>query len=271
MDLISSIARELPTTAWCLFEVSEEVMFQQTFIDGSRRDAKPFTLALSFVLEALLLALLMLVPLIYTAGLPAAQLRKLLIAPLPPRARVLKPTDAPRVPVKAQARLFNTSTLIAPRVIPRQVTSIDASSVAPGIEIAGMETGSSNSAAGRLPGIDNSLPGAAAPPAIAKPKTTESPTLHRIGGVVAEANLIRRVQPAYPALAKSARVQGEVEFSAIISKEGLIEHLQLVHGHPLLVNPAREAVLQWKYRPTLLNGQPVEVVTDIIVRFSLSQ
>jgi protein TonB len=93
----------------------------------------------------------------------------------------------------------------------------------------------------------------------------------RVGGQVAEANLIRRVQPVYPPLAKSARVSGTVEFTAVISKEGNIENLQLVRGHPLLVNAAREAVLQWNYKPTLLNGQPVEVVTSIIVNFTLSQ
>ncbi len=87
---------------------------------------------------------------------------------------------------------------------------------------------------------------------------------------MSEANLIRKVQPVYPPLARSARVQGTVEFRAIIDKEGNIENLQLVRGHPLLVNAAKQAVLQWKYRPTLLNGQPVEVITDITVHFTLS-
>jgi protein TonB len=77
--------------------------------------------------------------------------------------------------------------------------------------------------------------------------------------------------PVYPPLAKATRVQGMVEFTALISKDGRIENLQLVHGHPLLVNAARAAVEQWRYRPTLLNGQPVEVVTDIIVNFTLTQ
>jgi protein TonB len=92
-----------------------------------------------------------------------------------------------------------------------------------------------------------------------------------LGGRVAEANLIRRVMHVYPALARSARVQGTVEFTALISKEGNIENLQLVHGHPLLVNAAKEAVLQWKYRPTTLNGEAVEVITDIVVNFTLAQ
>jgi len=100
------------------------------------------------------------------------------------------------------------------------------------------------------------------------PKAQTGPV--RIGGRVAEANLMRQVQPTYPPLAKSARVQGAVEFTATISKDGRIENLQLIRGHPLLVNAAKDAVLQWRYRPTLLNGRPVEVVTDIVVNFTLS-
>jgi len=110
-----------------------------------------------------------------------------------------------------------------------------------------------------------------APPPPPPPKKAAPTGPVPIGGRVAEANLIRKVQPVYPPLAKSARVQGTVEFTATISKDGNIENLTLVRGHPLLVNAAREAVLQWKYRPTLLNGQPVEVITDIIVNFTLSQ
>jgi protein TonB len=62
-----------------------------------------------------------------------------------------------------------------------------------------------------------------------------------------------------------------VEFTAVISKQGAIENLQLVRGHPLLVTAAREAILQWRYRPTTLNGEPVEVITNILVNFTLSQ
>src|SRR5207237_8711763 len=117
-------------------------------------------------------------------------------------------------------------------------------------------------------GVTGGGPGPPPPP----PPPNKAPAgPQRIGGNVAKANLIRKVQPVYPPLAKSARVQGTVEFTATISKDGNIENLVLVRGHPLLVNAAKEAVLQWKYRPTLLNGQPVEVITDIIVNFKLSQ
>ncbi len=92
----------------------------------------------------------------------------------------------------------------------------------------------------------------------------------RIGAAVAEANLVTYVEPEYPALAKSARVQGTVEFNAIIGSDGVIKNLELVRGHPLLVNAAKDAVLQWKYRPTLLNGNAVAVLAPIQVKFTLS-
>ncbi len=92
----------------------------------------------------------------------------------------------------------------------------------------------------------------------------------RVSQGVTTGLLIHKVQPVYPPIAKAARVQGEVQLKAIISKEGTIEDLQLVSGHPMLVPPAIEAVKQWRYRPYLLNGQPVEVETTITVIFTLN-
>jgi len=88
---------------------------------------------------------------------------------------------------------------------------------------------------------------------------------------VAEANLIGRVEPVYPQQAKAARLQGVVEFTIIIDEQGHVTEVKLVGGHPLLVNAAREAVTQWVYRPTLLNGQPVKVMTTVEVPFRLAE
>ena len=92
----------------------------------------------------------------------------------------------------------------------------------------------------------------------------------RISQGVTKGLLIRRVEPSYPPLARSARVQGEVVLSAVISVNGDIENLQLVSGHPMLVPAAITAVKQWKYKPYLLNGQPTEVETTVTVIFTLS-
>jgi protein TonB len=78
------------------------------------------------------------------------------------------------------------------------------------------------------------------------------------------------VQPVYPPLARQARIQGKVLLQAVISKDGSIENLRLINGHPMLTQAAMDAVKQWKYKPYLLNGEPVEVETQVEVNFTLS-
>jgi len=87
---------------------------------------------------------------------------------------------------------------------------------------------------------------------------------------ILEGMLIHRVQPSYPPLARGAHIQGPVELAAIISREGKIDHLQLISGHPMLVPAAIDAVSQWRYRPYVLNGEAIEVETRITVNFILA-
>jgi protein TonB len=91
----------------------------------------------------------------------------------------------------------------------------------------------------------------------------------RVGGNVQEARLQEKVVPTYPALARSARISGVVRFEVVIGTDGHVNNMQLVSGHPLLVTASQEAVSQWVYQPTLLNGQPVEVQTQVDVNFTL--
>lgn len=116
------------------------------------------------------------------------------------------------------------------------------------------------------PGLPIAIPGTRPvmpiPPAPSKPMFRPSNLLQGM--------LIRRVQPAYPIPAKIAHVQGPVELAAIISKEGRIEHLQLISGHPMLVPAAIDAVSQWRYRPYVLNSEAIEVETRITVNFILA-
>jgi TonB family protein len=95
------------------------------------------------------------------------------------------------------------------------------------------------------------------------------PTRVRVSQGVMAGLLIKKVDPIYPEDAKNARIQGEVILTAIISKEGEVENLQLLSGHPKLAPAAIEAVKQWKYRSYRLNGEPVEVETKIQVKFAL--
>ena len=93
----------------------------------------------------------------------------------------------------------------------------------------------------------------------------------KIGGNVQQTKLISQTRPLYPPDAKAARIQGKVELQAVIAKDGTVKSLEVISGHPLLVPSAMEAVKQWVYQTTLLNGNPVEVVTQIDVNYTLSQ
>lgn len=88
---------------------------------------------------------------------------------------------------------------------------------------------------------------------------------------MSEGDLVHKVLPTYPALARAARIQGQVLLQAVISKQGTIENLRVLAGHPMLVPAAIEAVRQWRYRPYILNNEPVEVETQITVNFGLGE
>jgi periplasmic protein TonB len=93
----------------------------------------------------------------------------------------------------------------------------------------------------------------------------------RVGGNVQQANIVSRVTPVYPADAKRDRVQGTVKLEVTINKEGHVASASVLEGPPVLVQSAVDAVLQWVYRPTLLNGQPVDVITTVDVNYTLAQ
>lgn len=113
----------------------------------------------------------------------------------------------------------------------------------------------------------------AGPPGLrsSPPQAAGQGTRVRIGGTVAAGNIINKVNPAYPPLARQTRISGTVRLHAIIGKEGSVLQLEVMSGHPLLVQSALDAVRQWKYKPTLLNGEAVEVDTTIDVIFAFNE
>ena len=247
-------------------------MFDQTFVDGVGKTHKSWTVTLSFGMQFVAVGILILIPLIWTDVLPKAQLATLLTAPAPPPPPPPPPPPAPVVKIKVAPRQFDAGRLMAPKEIPKTVAIIQEDALPPSSNI-GAVGGVPGGVPGGIPGGVIGGLGVAPPPPppppkveVVKPKD-EGP--RRIGGQVAAANLIKKIQPAYPTLAKSARIQGAVKFTAIIGKDGTIQNLQLVSGHPMLVQSAKDAVLQWVYRPTLLNGEPVDVITEITVNFTL--
>jgi protein TonB len=153
-------------------------------------------------------------------------------------------------------------------MIPKKVEMLKENAVPPTLAAAGVVGGvpggvPGGQLGGVIGGILNSVPKAIYVPRISVPKIV------RVSQGVTTGLLVRRVQPTYPPLAREARIQGTVLLQAVIGKNGKIDDLQVVKGHPMLVAAALAAVKQWRYKPYLLNGAPVEVETQITVNFNL--
>src|SRR5882672_7334146 len=239
-------------------------MFEEMVVSSPnpKKTNKPWTVFLSMLFQLAFLGILILIPLIYTEALPKTMMATMLTAPPPPPAAVQV------VHVRPQAHLMDAGKLMAPKVIPKDVKIIKEDAepdMATGMT-GGVPGGvAGGSMGGVLGGVIGGMGGAPPPP---KPKQT-GPL--RVGGNVQAARIINRVQPVYPPLARQTRISGTVRLHAIIGKDGMIQQLEVMNGHPLLQQAALDAVRQWRYQPTLLNGDPVEVDTTIDVIFSLNQ
>ena len=223
---------------------------------------KRWAVVLSAMGQVILLSLLILIPLIHTQALPKALSGTYLLAPQPP---ALQPQFPKPARTKRAPRLFNGIRLIAPTSIPLNVEVPREPELLPDAESAPQMISVFNG----IPGLDksNEISGSSRknPP----PPDKAPPVRIKQGGDVEQALLLSQTKPAYPLLAIQTHTQGDVVLRAIISKDGSVAELQVVSGHPLLVRAAMDAVRQWRYRPTFLDGEPVEVDTTITVIFRL--
>jgi len=234
---------------------------------------KRATLPIAYICEGILVGLFVLVPLIYTEALPSAQLMTFLAAPPPPPPPPPPPAAAPAPRIIHKATMADI--MKAPTVIPKTIARPDeAPEPAAAVGVVGGIPGGvpggtfGGVLGGVIGGVMSSVTAAPPPP---PPPKAATPKRIRVGGQVESARLIFQPKPEYPPLAKMARIQGTVRLEAIISKDGTIQDLRVVSGHPLLVKSALEAVQRWRYQPTLLNGEPVEVVTEVDVNFTLAE
>jgi protein TonB len=169
-----------------------------------------------------------------------------------PRPAAVKPAPAMLQPVAAPAPVEAPSGVAAE-------TGLEGGRSPVGIE-PGFERGA-EVAGGIVGGFETSLP--APPPAPAAPI--------RIGGAVAAPALIHRVEPEYPVMAQTAQIEGVVILEATVNRDGRVEDLRVLRSHNLLEGAAREAVMQWRYEPLLLNGNPTPFVLTVTVSFGLAR
>lgn len=239
-------------------------MFDELVESTSKKKTnKVWSVWLSAGVQALILIVLILIPLIYTRALPPLLSTSFLAAPPPPPP---PPPPAQVVHVKPQPK-FVEQKMVAPTVIPKQIKIIKEEAPPPDVGVTGGVPGGvpGGSSSGVLGGIIGGAPGGLpAPP----PKPT-API--RIGGNVMAGRLIRQVTPTYPQIAKIAHVSGTVILHAIIDENGDITSLTYISGPALLKDSALQAVRQWKYAPYKLNDQPVKVDTTITVIFNLGE
>lgn len=243
-------------------------MFEDLVVSSPnpKKTNKPWTVVVSMLLQVLFVLVLILIPLLFTEALPKTLMATMLMAPPPPPPPPPPPAVVQVVKVKPTAHLLDAGKLTAPKVIPKDIKIIKEEDTP---DMGGMSGGVPGGVAGGSMGgvMGGVLGGVGAAPPPPKPVGGRI----RQGGNVQAAKLVNKVQPQYPPLARQTRVSGHVILHAIIGKDGSVQSLTLVSGHPLLVQNALDAVRQWRYQPTLLNGEAVEVDTTIDVVFTLNQ
>jgi protein TonB len=239
-------------------------MFEDSLIESGNKlkTKRGLTTSFTFIMEIILVGVMVLIPLLFTEALPKAQLLTGLVAPPPPPPPPPPPAAVVKV-VKIQTNMINDQ-LRTPTKIPKKIEIIKEEEAPP--QMAGVVGGVTGGVpGGTMNGVIGGIVNSAAPvPRVA------TPTRVRVSQGVTQGLLVRRIQPTYPPLAKQARIAGAVVLQAEISKDGSIQNLHVISGHPMLVPSAIEAVKQWKYRPYILNGEPVEVETTITVNFTLA-
>jgi periplasmic protein TonB len=238
-------------------------MFEDSLMEsgGKIRTNQKTTTTISFIVELIIIGFMILLPLLITEALPLHQLNSFLVAPPPPPP----PPPPPAAVVKQVPRTTEVvnNELRTPSKIPKIIKMIkEEDQPAPSAGVVGGVAG--GVPGGQLGGVIGSIVGSSAPP----PKVA-TPQKLRVSMGVADGLKIHDVQPQYPQMAKVAHIQGDVILAATISKTGVIENLHTISGHPILAQAATEAVKQWKYKPYLLNGEPVEVETTVKVTFHM--
>jgi len=238
-------------------------MFEDSLMESAHkiRTQARLTTSISFVVQACLVGFLILLPLIYTEALPSRLLNTMVVAPPPPPPP--PPPAQPQIQHVQHVSEIVNGELRTPSKIPKKIEMIKEEEAPP------PSTGVMGGVVGGVPGgqaggvLGGLIQSTAPPPKVAAPQKV------RISQGVLEGNKLRDVQPQYPQMAKVAHIQGDVVLRAVISKQGSIENLTAVSGPPLLIPSAMDAVKQWRYKPWVLNGEPVEVDTIITVKFHM--
>lgn len=255
-------------------------MFEQAVLSNGPASKRAWSTFVAVTGQALLVTFAVMIPMIWPEAMPGHQtLLRIFIPSSPPEPGPKNVPSNARV-TRAMPKPFSPTGLVIPLSAPDQPRMIVDPLPAPGEVYPGNEVGVVGGTRTGVPGavadLFRSLTAATAPPkpvapVSAAPAVTPAPPVRiRAGGLVVLGEPIRRVEPHYPRIAIAARIAGTVELEGVVAVDGRIRELTVKKGHPLLAPAAVEAVRQWIYRPTTLNGEPVEVIAPISVTFRLN-
>lgn len=252
-------------------------MFETAVLSSGPQTKRVWTTLMGFSGQALLVSSLVLAPMIWPSTLPKVVWTSITLAPPAPPP----PPPGPMPQIVPKVRMVRaTGVFVAPATIPSRVIKIDdLDDALPNVAyvpggVPGTSTGG-GVPGGILTDIVN-LAGATVPtyhppaPVVNVAPTPPTPAKPPRITVLQMAEPIQRVQPVYPPIARAGRISGTVELMGVLGTDGRIHEIKVISGHPFLSKAAVDAVMQWVYRPTILNGQPVEVQAPISVRFILS-
>ena len=220
--------------------------------------ARRWTAVASFSLQAMLIGAMLIVPLFRPATLPDAFRLRQIFLPEPQGVQQAEVNPHMNNAVSSSAPVFPIVVRTGPAV--QVADRSQAASDNPQAPVIGFPLGGHD--------ISNIIPDSHSQPMPTPPLVVHHtpPT-----SVMMEGNLLHRVEPRYPAIAVQVGIQGTVIIKALISREGTVEHPQVISGQPFLAAAAMDAVREWRYRPYYLNGQAVEVETQITVNFVLNR
>ena len=242
----------------------EDSLFASNSVSSLRRG---WTALVSFFVQTFFIGILVALPLLFTEALPLTHWTNIL--EVPPASAPPAPEEAIRHTSRLPDSNMNGNVVLQPNKIPDHIQQVVDEGPPPQIGSPdGFVPGSTNtdgSGSRFMSSLFNTVHPSAVHPSLARPTKPIS-----LSTGVSEGLLIHQVKPAYPPIAIAAHVQGEVILQAVIGKDGRIQNSHVISGHPMLINAAVSAVQQWRYRPYLLNGEPVEVETQIRVNFTIS-
>jgi periplasmic protein TonB len=250
------------------FKFSEAVLLEENHFKTGSRTLKAL---ISVATHVAVISIPIVLGLLFTDTINIKQFAQTFLVAPPPPPPPPPPATAPLVKTLAKPRFLSAGKLFAPTVIPKEIAEI---------KEAPLEEDSLGGVAGGVPGgvpggqmggviggVLGGIPSAAARPVA--PPTKSAPI--RVGGRVRPPKPIVQVKPEYPALARQARIQGQVQIDAVLDEQGNVVEMRIVSGPPLLYQAALDALKKWKYEPTYLNDQPIAVQMIVTITFVLGQ